>query len=200
MLVGPLISAHARERMIEALAAARAQGGTVVCGGKQVDGPGYFVEPAIVRAAADMPIVAEETFAPILYVMTYAALDDAIAMQNSVDQGLSSAIFTERLVEAEQFLSPAGSDCGIANVNHRNVGRRDRRRFRRRERYRRRPRSGQRRVESLHAPANLHDQLRREAAAGSRRAFRRRRRGLKSAGAIRRADANRASTRVGAGL
>jgi aldehyde dehydrogenase (NAD+) len=117
VLVGPLVSAEARERMLEALAAVRKQGGTVVCGGERIDGPGYFVEPAIVRATAEMPIVARETFAPILYVMTYGTLDAALTMHNSVDQGLSSAIFTERLVEAERFLAPDGSDCGIANVN-----------------------------------------------------------------------------------
>jgi aldehyde dehydrogenase (NAD+) len=117
VLVGPLISAAARERMVEALDAARAQRGAVLCGGKRIDGPGYFVEPAIVRATADMPIVARETFAPILYVMTYRALEEAVTIHNSVDQGLSSALFTERLVEAERFLAPDGSDCGIANVN-----------------------------------------------------------------------------------
>jgi aldehyde dehydrogenase (NAD+) len=117
VLVGPLISTAARERMLEALDEARAQGGELLCGGKVVTGPGYFAEPAIVRARADLPIVGEETFAPILYVMTYRSLDRAIAAHNAVDQGLSSAIFTERLREAERFLSPAGSDCGIANVN-----------------------------------------------------------------------------------
>ena len=117
VLVGPLISDGARERMIQALDDVRRQGGEVLCGGKKREGPGYFVEPAIVRAKASMPIVAQETFAPILYVMTYRSLDEAIAAHNSVDQGLSSAIFTKQLLEAEQFLSPAGSDCGIANVN-----------------------------------------------------------------------------------
>jgi aldehyde dehydrogenase (NAD+) len=117
VLVGPLINATARERMASALADARAQGGSVLCGGDAVPGPGYFVTPALVRASPDMPIVSQETFAPILYVMSYAALDDAIAANNAVDQGLSSAIFTDRLQDAEQFLSPVGSDCGIANVN-----------------------------------------------------------------------------------
>jgi len=117
VLVGPLISAHARERMTGALGAARTQGGDVLCGGRAVDGPGFFVEPALVGASPDMPIVAEETFAPILYLMTYDSLDAAIAAQNSVEQGLSSAIFTQRLADAEQFLSATGSDCGIANVN-----------------------------------------------------------------------------------
>ena len=103
--------------MMAALEAARQQGGEVVYGGKRLDRPGFFVEPALVKARPDMPIVGEETFAPILYVMSYRTLDEAIAIQNAVEQGLTSAIFTNDLREAEQFLSPEGSDCGIANVN-----------------------------------------------------------------------------------
>ena len=100
-----------------ALDAARAQGGAVVSGGNRLDRPGFFVEPTIVRADPAMPIVAEETFAPILYAMTYRDLDQALAIHNGVEQGLSSAIFTDSLIEAERFLSAEGSDCGIANVN-----------------------------------------------------------------------------------
>jgi len=81
------------------------------------DRPGFFVEPTIVRARPDMPIVGEETFAPILYVLTYREFDEALAIHNAVEQGLSSAIFTDDLLEAERFLGPEGSDCGIANVN-----------------------------------------------------------------------------------
>jgi aldehyde dehydrogenase (NAD+) len=117
VLVGPLISGAACERMVEALESVRSQGGEILHGGKVIAGAGHFVEPTIVRAPKGMPIVARETFAPILYVMRYSSLDAAIAAQNSVDQGLSSAIFTERMREAERFLSAAGSDCGIANVN-----------------------------------------------------------------------------------
>jgi len=117
ILVGPLVNEAALQMMTKALDAARTQGGKILCGGERIDRPGYFVQPAIVRADAKMPIVSEETFAPILYVMTYQDLDDAIAIHNRVDQGLSSAIFTDRVSEAEQFLSAAGSDCGIANVN-----------------------------------------------------------------------------------
>jgi aldehyde dehydrogenase (NAD+) len=117
VLVGPLISARARQQMLEALEAVRAQGGEILTGGAALDGPGFFVEPALVHAAPDMPILATETFAPILYVLSYRSLDEAIALHNGVDQGLSSAIFTERLREAGRFLGPAGSDCGIANVN-----------------------------------------------------------------------------------
>ena len=117
VLMGPLISEGAVEAMMAALDAARQQGGEVVYGGNRLARPGFFVEPALVKARADMPIVGEETFAPILYVMTYRTIDEAIAIQNAVEQGLTSAIFTNDLREAEQFLSPEGSDCGIANVN-----------------------------------------------------------------------------------
>jgi len=117
VLVGPLIHEAAVDQMLAALEAAKAQGGEVVCGGRRLDRPGCFVEPTIVTARPGMPIAAQETFAPILYVMKYVELDEAIAIQNSVEQGLSSAVFTRDLREAEQFLSPEGSDCGIANVN-----------------------------------------------------------------------------------
>jgi aldehyde dehydrogenase (NAD+) len=89
----------------------------VLCGGRRLDRPGYFVEPAIVRAHPGLEIAHEETFAPILYAYTVDSLDEAIALQNSVKQGLSSAVFTDSLRSAETFLSPEGSDCGIANVN-----------------------------------------------------------------------------------
>ncbi len=117
ILMGPLINDQAVEAMMSALDAARGQGAEVLCGGKRVDRPGYFVEPTLVRARPEMPIVGVETFAPILYAMTYRDLDEAIAIQNSVEQGLSSSIFTDDLRESERFLSAAGSDCGIANVN-----------------------------------------------------------------------------------
>jgi aldehyde dehydrogenase (NAD+) len=117
VLMGPLISESAVETMMAALDAARRQGGEVVYGGNRLARPGFFVEPAMVKSRPDMPIVGEETFAPILYVMAYRTIDEAIAIQNAVEQGLTSAIFTNDLREAEQFLSPEGSDCGIANVN-----------------------------------------------------------------------------------
>ncbi len=82
-----------------------------------MDRPGYFVQPTLVAARPEMPIVAQETFAPILYVLRYNSLEEAVHMHNSVPQGLSSGIFTEQVSEAEYFLSAAGSDCGIANVN-----------------------------------------------------------------------------------
>jgi aldehyde dehydrogenase (NAD+) len=117
VLMGPLVSQASVDAMQRALEAARAQGAEIVCGGKRLSRPGFFVEPALVRARPEMPIVSEETFAPILYVMTYTDFDQVIAAHNQVSQGLSSAVFTDRLTEAEQFLSAAGSDCGIANVN-----------------------------------------------------------------------------------
>ncbi len=117
VLMGPLISDGAVANMTAAVGAAREQGGQIVHGGNRLDRPGYFVEPTLIKANPGMAIVAEETFAPILYVMSYRTLDGAIAIQNAVEQGLTSAIFTNDLREAEEFLSPAGSDCGIANVN-----------------------------------------------------------------------------------
>ncbi len=117
VLMGPLISEGAVTNMLAAVDAARKQGGQIVYGGKRLDRPGFFVEPTLVKANPGMAIVAEETFAPILYVMSYRTLAEAIAIQNAVEQGLTSAIFTNDLREAEEFLSPSGSDCGIANVN-----------------------------------------------------------------------------------
>jgi aldehyde dehydrogenase (NAD+) len=119
VLMGPLIGNDAVERFETAVAAARAQGGEVLTGGTRRAGPGFFVEPTIVRAPAhaDFRVAWEETFAPILYVFEVADLDEALAAHNAVPQGLSSAIFTESLRSAERFLSAAGSDCGLANVN-----------------------------------------------------------------------------------
>lgn len=117
ILMGPLIHEDAVVSMQKALQQAEAEGADVLCGGKRLDRPGFFVEPAVVRAAPTVSVVSEETFAPILYVLTFSELDEALAIQNGVQQGLSSAIFTDRIQEAERFLSAAGSDCGIANVN-----------------------------------------------------------------------------------
>ncbi len=116
-LMGPLINAKAVEQFEAAMKAIQQQGGDVLSGGARLPGPGYYVQPTIVKVTPEMPIVQEETFAPILYVMPYQQLEDAISIQNSVRQGLSSAIFTGNLQKAEQFLSSCGSDCGIANVN-----------------------------------------------------------------------------------
>jgi aldehyde dehydrogenase (NAD+) len=116
-LMGPLIDAGAVSHYLAAIAAAKSQGGTLLCGGGALPRPGNFVEPAIVRASAEMPIVRTETFAPILYLLSYETFEDALALHNSVPYGLSSAVFSDRLQVAERFLSAEGSDCGIANVN-----------------------------------------------------------------------------------
>jgi aldehyde dehydrogenase (NAD+) len=116
-LMGPLINEDAVKDMMAALEVVKKQGGEILAGGRRLDRPGFFVEPTLVKATPDMPIVAEETFAPILYIMECDSLDDAIRIQNGVPQGLSSAIFTKNLQSAEVFLSARGSDCGIANVN-----------------------------------------------------------------------------------
>jgi aldehyde dehydrogenase (NAD+) len=117
-LMGPLNSRDAVQAYLDAIAQAKAAGGKVESGGEAIEGPGNFVKPAIVTGLTnDAAIVQHETFAPILYVMTFKDLDEALALQNGVPQGLSSSIFTQNLKAAEAFLSCAGSDCGIANVN-----------------------------------------------------------------------------------
>ena len=116
-LMGPLIDDAAVTRLVEAVATVRDQGGEILYGGGRIDCPGNFVEPVIAVAKNDWNIVQTETFGPILYLIPYENLDEAIAMQNGVAQGLSSAIFTDNLQQAEYFLSNTGSDCGIANVN-----------------------------------------------------------------------------------
>ncbi|MDH5501646.1 MAG: aldehyde dehydrogenase family protein, partial [Gammaproteobacteria bacterium] len=116
-LMGPLIDESAVERFERAVKAVQAAGGKLLCGGKRIDRPGHFVEPAIALAKNEFDIVQSETFGPILYLIPFKSLDEAIGLQNGVAQGLSSAIFTDNLQNAEYFLSNAGSDCGIANVN-----------------------------------------------------------------------------------
>ena len=120
VLVGPLVDAQAAQSMESALATARQQGGEVF-GGERVERGvpkgGYYVQPALVTISPSAPILQHETFAPILYVVRYSDLAEAIRIQNEVPQGLASAIFTNDVREAEQFYGPAGSDCGIANVN-----------------------------------------------------------------------------------
>ncbi|MBT8217526.1 MAG: aldehyde dehydrogenase family protein [Acidimicrobiia bacterium] len=117
-LMGPLISEGAAEQMMTVLDIAREQGGEVVYGGNRLESlPGTFVEPTLVRIDKDAPIVQEETFAPILWIIEVGSLEEGITVHNGVRQGLSSAIFTESIRNAETFLSHLGSDCGIANVN-----------------------------------------------------------------------------------
>ncbi len=116
-LMGPLVHHGAIQDMANALEKVREQGGEVVYGGEPIEGPGWYVNPCIVRIRGDAPIVQEETFAPILYIMDVGSVEEAIAVNNMVPQGLSSAMFTTNLQNAEAWLSHAGSDCGIANVN-----------------------------------------------------------------------------------
>ncbi|MGZ8361325.1 MAG: L-piperidine-6-carboxylate dehydrogenase [Allosphingosinicella sp.] len=120
VLVGPLIDEAAFRGMSQALADARAQGGTIT-GGERLHADlwpdAYYVRPALVEMQAQTPVVERETFAPILYVLGYRSFEQALALHNAVPQGLASSIFTTDLREAELFLSAAGSDCGIANVN-----------------------------------------------------------------------------------
>ena len=120
--VGPLIDTDAVKMFTDAVAEIQKQGGTLLCGGEALQGPGYesgcYVTPAIAEVDNSYELVQEETFAPILYLIKYKGdVEEAIAIQNDVVQGLSSAIFTKDLQEAELFLSHRGSDCGIANVN-----------------------------------------------------------------------------------
>ena len=119
-LVGPLIDAQAFDAMERALARARADGGVVAGGARKLADRfpnAWYAEPALVNMPAQTDVVRDETFAPILYVIGYDSIEEAIALNNDVPQGLSSSIFSRDLQEAERFLSAGGSDCGIANVN-----------------------------------------------------------------------------------
>jgi aldehyde dehydrogenase (NAD+) len=122
VLMGPLVNTGAVDEMMAAIEKVKAAGGTIVCGGEKLDGPDYpggcYVTPAIARVENDYEIVQDETFAPLLYIISYKGdVNEAIRIQNDVPQGLSSAIFTNNFLESEAFLSARGSDCGIANVN-----------------------------------------------------------------------------------
>ena len=116
-IMGPLVDGGAVKDFENALDIIKTQGGEILCGGNRIDSPGFFVEPTIVKANLEMEITREETFAPILYLFEFETLEEAISAHNSVDQGLSSSIFTRDMQSVENFLSHAGSDCGIANVN-----------------------------------------------------------------------------------
>ncbi|MFL2988245.1 MAG: aldehyde dehydrogenase family protein [Candidatus Neomarinimicrobiota bacterium] len=116
-LMGPLIDKKAIDDYLEALKKVKTSGGEVLYGGQIIKNDGCFVEPTIVKAENHYQIVQDETFAPILYIMKYETLDEAINLHNSVPQGLSSSIFTNNITSSEKFLSHLGSDCGIANVN-----------------------------------------------------------------------------------
>jgi aldehyde dehydrogenase (NAD+) len=121
VLMGPLIDKNAFDSYVAAIKESQSEGGNIIYGGERVniDGceGGYYVQPTLIDAKPTMNIVKEETFAPILHVMKYNTIEEALRIHNDVPQGLSSAIFTKDLSEAEYFLSHKGSDCGIANVN-----------------------------------------------------------------------------------
>jgi aldehyde dehydrogenase (NAD+) len=116
-LMGPLVNQQAIDAYLNAIDVIKKSGGEIHFGGKTIDGKGFYVQPAIASADNDWEIVQEETFAPILYIMTYKDINDAISMHNGVPQGLSSSLFTTNVTNAEKFLSQRGSDCGIANIN-----------------------------------------------------------------------------------
>ena len=116
-LMGPLVNQGAVDSYLNALEKVKSSGGEILCGGKIIDGDGYFVEPTIAKVKNHWDIVQDETFAPILYIMEYEHLNQAIDMHNDVPQGLSSSMFTTNVQNAELFLSSVGSDCGIANIN-----------------------------------------------------------------------------------
>jgi len=116
-LMGPLVNEAAVREMLEGIETIRSQGGRILYGGRRLDRPGCFVEPTLVEAHPGMAVLREELFAPVLYILEFDTLEEAIRLHNDVPQGLSSAIFTESLAAAEAFLSARGSDCGIANVN-----------------------------------------------------------------------------------
>ena len=116
-LMGPLVNENAVSDYLNAIVAVKDAGGEVLCGGEKVDREGNFVTPAIVKAKNEWDIVQSETFAPILYVIPFSTLDEAVNLHNDVPQGLSSAMFTSNVSNAEYFLSHRGSDCGIANIN-----------------------------------------------------------------------------------
>jgi aldehyde dehydrogenase (NAD+) len=117
-LMGPLIDRAAVDQFAQAIAEARVAGATIAHGGVTIDGPGFFVQPTLVTGVGNASaLVQRETFAPVLYVMRYESIDDAIAQNNGVPQGLSSSLFTQSVRTAEAFLAASGSDCGIANVN-----------------------------------------------------------------------------------
>ena len=119
--MGPMIDEGAVQDMMDSIEELKKQGGRVLYGGERVTVKGleggHYVTPCIAEGKNEFPVVQKETFAPLLYIIEYDGIEEAIALQNGVPQGLSSAVFTTDLREMELFLSPAGSDCGIANVN-----------------------------------------------------------------------------------
>jgi aldehyde dehydrogenase (NAD+) len=116
-LMGPLVNKNAVSDFLNAIESVKKSGGEILCGGTKIEGQGNYVTPAIVKAKNEWDIVQTETFAPILYIIPYDTLEDAVEIHNNVPQGLSSSMFTTNVGSAEYFLSHRGSDCGIANIN-----------------------------------------------------------------------------------
>jgi len=117
VLIGPMINQEAVDNTLAAIAIAQEQGGELLVGGNEIEGTGFFFEPTLMKIDKDAPIVQQETFGPIMYLIEVGSFEEALAVQNGVPQGLSSAIFTDSIRSSERFLSAEGSDCGIANVN-----------------------------------------------------------------------------------
>lgn len=162
-LVGPLVGRPAHEGFEAAIAKAREAGGEVVVGGEReladAGADAYYVRPTVIRMPAQDDVVKTETFAPILYVLTYDDFDEAIALNNDVPQGLSSAVFTQDQAEAERFMAASGVGLRHRQRQHRHLRSRDRRRVRRREGDRRRPRVRFGRLARVHAARDEHRQL-----------------------------------------
>ena len=114
---GPLHTAAAVKQFVESIEKIKEQGGKVLIGGQAIEGPGFYVQPTVVEIEHDAPIVQHELFLPILYLIKFSTLDEAIAINNEVSQGLSSALFSLNMRHMWQWLGPNGSDCGLANVN-----------------------------------------------------------------------------------
>ena len=169
-LMGPLIDRQAVDTVLDAIKKLKAEGGEVLYGGERLDGDKYeggcYMTPCLANAKPDYKIVHDETFGPLLYLLTYRDFDEAIAINNSVPQGLTSAIFTNDVREAEKFLSPAGQRLRHHQRQYRHERRGNRRRFWRRKRNRRRTRERERFLEDVHAADDEHDQLLDRAAAG----------------------------------
>jgi len=121
-LMGPLVNQQAVDTMMNVVKEIKSQGGEIIYGGKKLDRSGYFVEPMLVKVNKEMSVMKKETFAPILYLIEVESVEEAIEVNNNVPQGLSSAIFSNSLNNVEKFLSSAGSDCGIVNVNNATSG------------------------------------------------------------------------------
>ena len=176
-LMGPLIDRNAVDMVLDSIQRLKDEGGEVLYGGERLDGPKYpggcYMTPCLANAKPDFKIVHDETFGPLLYLLTYRDFDEAIAIHNGVPQGLTSAIFTNDVREAEKFRQRGGERLRHRQRQHRHERRRNRRRLWRRKRDRWRTRERERFLEELHAARDQHDQLLDRAAAGAGDSIRR---------------------------